>query len=433
MSDDYSIIGLLTQLKGGAGVSPRFFVDPAGEGITEVTSLRSYFSDDFGGAALDTTTRWDDYNGGLGAVQQTSGAQAAIGTGTTGITYSVASSALTVTMGTTNAAERWLLSKAMFCGSEDILIILSRSQALAANMIQIGLVEVDPLTGYPILNPNLAADFTNRVTAEFGQTASATIGSLRTVSDSSPAETSVALTAPASMTTAFETLLQVRAEDVHALTAVIDTSAAKVNATRISSQVPNDTRVYKLLMRFKNVSAPGSSTTVTISRVMVQNHQAVNVAIGEASGSNIGSQGLPVTLVNSIPTGSTMALVAGSALIGRVTNNSGFAESSSTLTSGQTFTGTGHATTSLEFASKFGATAYADVAGTLYIDISTDTGGSYQEVASAPLTAGTVGFRGDLSIPVRGAMGAATLYRVRFINGGTGQATFRCASSFTAA
>ena len=309
------------ELSDSTGLGQNFFKTPRSEGVPTVTSLSRYFTDDFGGTSLNLN-QWDDLNGGLPAVVsgvQPAGvslpaggsaptfAQNAIGTGTSGITYAVAASALTFTMGTTNGSERWLLSRSMFSGSEDILVVLSRSQALAANSFFIGLVEVDPASGVPLLNPNLAQDFTNRGGVEFATSTGASEAILQGVSDSSPSVTSVtgATFSPAAMTTAFETLIQVRAEDIHAQSAAIDSSAAKTSYTlRLSSQVPNDTKVYKLVIRAKNVAAPASSTTFTISRIMVQDHQAMNVSISDAPGGQTGSQGLPVNFAGSLPAGS---------------------------------------------------------------------------------------------------------------------------------
>ena len=149
------------------------YSSPDGRSVIVQSTMGVLFSDDFGGAALDAT-RWDTLPGGLGTVTQSTGAQGAIGGGTNvGITASVSASALTIAMGTTNGDELWLLSKQIFAGAEDVTVLLSRSQALAANSLFIGLVEVDIATGYPILNPNLAADFTNRGGVDFGKSTNA--------------------------------------------------------------------------------------------------------------------------------------------------------------------------------------------------------------------------------------------------------------------
>lgn len=116
---------------------------------------------------------------------------------------------------------------------------------------------------------------------------------------------------------------------------------------------------------------------------------------------------------------------------GNLTRDSGFTDSSTNLAASATFTGTGRVTGGQY--SKFNAVAYADVAGTLFIDLSVDTGATYRPVKSIPLTALPVGFGADLSIPVTGAQGTATLYRVRFVNGASAQTAFQLTSSFSAA
>lgn len=422
------------QIKDASGVTRNrmtlddllYFTDPAGELVTETTTLRGYFSDDFGGAALDAT-KWDVFDGGLGALDGTGsnkvngGAQAAIGSGTTGITHSVGASALAVAMGTVNGAEKWLLSKTMFCGTEDILLVMQVSQKLAANSIQLGLVEVDPSSGYPILNPNLANDFTNKVLLEIAQTTSTTNCGLRTVADSSPAETNVAGVLTANMVTAAqETLMQVRAEDVHVQSGTIDSAAAKNgNTLRVSSQVPNDTKVYKLLLRLRNVAAPASSTTFTLYRVLVQDHQAQNVSITEAPGGTTGSQGMAVNIA------------AGSNLIGATTGQVGYTDTSTPLGASATFTGSDRATTSLTMFSKYGAMAAADKAGTLCIDLSLDAGNTWIEVASVALANGAGGYHADLEVKLRGAAGTSVRYRSRFVNGATAQTAFALVSSFS--
>ena len=111
------------------------YASPNGRAITTGTTLDSLFSDDFGGSAINAAN-WDVLDGGLAANANLGGgvlAQAKNGSGTTGMTEGVASSALTVGMGTVLGAERWYLSKQVFAGKEDVLVVLSKSQALAAN------------------------------------------------------------------------------------------------------------------------------------------------------------------------------------------------------------------------------------------------------------------------------------------------------------
>lgn len=276
-----------------------------GRGVGVTTNVSTLFSDDFGGAAIDAT-RWDLINGGLGANPNLGAGvftQGAIGTGVTGITDSVAASALTVAMGTTSNAERWYLSKTIFIGAPDLTVLLSRSQALAANSIFVGLVEVDPTTGVPLLNANLAGDFRNRGGVEFGQTTGTQTARLEAVADSSgvAATVSNASYAPAAMTTTFESLIEFAAEDITATGAPVDSAASKsaAAAMRVSTQCPDDGKAYKLLLRFRNIGAPGSNTNVVIQRVLVVDSQEQRVEIAGGRGDSAGQKGVPVNVANT--------------------------------------------------------------------------------------------------------------------------------------
>ena len=159
---------------------------------------------------------------------------------------------------------------------------------------------------------------------------------------------------------------------------------------------------------------------------MVQNHNAVQVAIGEGSGNPNASQATPVNVTTALPSGTNT--------IGGIVSHNGFADTATPLTSSATFTGTGRQTFYYTGFGFFGAFAYSDVAGTLYIDHSSDSGTTWREAASAPLVAGTVGYRADLNVRLRGFAGSgAAYYRARFVNGGTAQTTFTLSTSFTVA
>ncbi|MCW1382903.1 hypothetical protein OLX02_08710 [Novosphingobium sp. KCTC 2891] len=129
-----------------------------------------------------------------------------------------------------------------------------------------------------------------------------------------------------------------------------------------------------------------------------------------------------------------VSLASGAATIGAVTvtgtvnTGTGYTDSTTALAGAATFTGTGRATGSTPYAF-FNACAYADQAGTLFVDQSLDTGTTYQPVASQAVPAGSFA---NLAVRLCGAFGAATLYRVRYVNGATAQATFRLSSSFSA-
>ena len=126
------------------------------------------------------------------------------------------------------------------------------------------------------------------------------------------------------------------------------------------------------------------------------------------------------------------SLAGGAASIGSVSvsgtinTSTGYTDSSTALAAGATFTGTGRGSAGLVQYAYFGASVYADQAGTLYLEQSLDTGATYFPVASMAVAA-NVG--GQLVARMTGAFTAATQYRVRYVNGAAAQATFRLSSS----
>lgn len=140
--------------------------------------------------------------------------------------------------------------------------------------------------------------------------------------------------------------------------------------------------------------------------------------------STYGSGTVAVTLSQkrqSAPT--TSVSVSGITNVG-----SGFTDSTTALTGSATFTGTGRATSAASGHAFFHAVAYADQSGTLFIDLSLDSGATYQPVASQAVTASAPA---QLTAKMTGNFGTATLYRVRYVNGTTAQTTFRLSSAFS--
>lgn len=274
-------------------VPAKAFVTPKHTGVASNTSLGALFSDDFGGAALDTITNWTVYDGGYPG----------IGSAVTGITDSVAGSALTVTMGTTANAERLYLSNQIFHGKEDILVILSRSQPLAANSIFIGLVEVDE-TGAPSVNPNLAGEFRNRGGCEFGLTATGTSFQAEAIGDASSAK-AVGNTGVAGigLSATQEYLIEIDSRDIIVSNALVDAVAPKVvGSSRVSTQCPNDQKLYKLAMRFANIGAPGSNTNVVIQRILVVDNFEMRVQVSSGEGDTIGAKSIGVNIAGQTVT-----------------------------------------------------------------------------------------------------------------------------------
>lgn len=284
------------------------YASPNGRSITTGTTLDSLFSDDFGGSAV-STGNWDVLDGGLAAnANLGSGvlAQGKIGSGITGMTESVSGSALTVGMGTTLGAERWYLSKQVFAGKEDVLVVMSVSQHLVANDVFVGVVEIDPITLVPILNPNYAADgngsadFTNRGGMQIGLTVSTTQFTAEAVADSSSSKASGNNgAAGANTNTVQEYLIEIDSRDVIVSNAAVDSTNAKgQNASRVSTQCPNDRKLYKLLMRFRNATTPGSNTNVVVQRVLVVDNYEQRVQLSTAEGDQVGCKALAVNVLS---------------------------------------------------------------------------------------------------------------------------------------
>jgi len=190
-------------------------------------------------------------------------------------------------------------------------------------------------------------------------------------------------------------------------------SAATPNAAPVTTSTT--TGVFSYVSSAALVRARVSTyTSGTVSVVLSQKQQVAPISgLSLAAGSSgIGSVSVTGTATVS----------------GNVNAGTGFTDSSAALAASATFTGTGRANSAGQYAF-FNATAFADQAGTLFIDQSLDTGASYQAIASQAVAANGAA---NLSVRMCGAVGTATLYRVRYVNGATLQTTFRLSSSFSA-
>ncbi len=192
---------------------------------------------------------------------------------------------------------------------------------------------------------------------------------------------------------------------------VISAAAANAAPTTTSTAVG----IYSYVSSSAFVRARVSTyTSGTVSVVLSQKQQVAPVSgLSLAAGSSgIGSVSVTGTATVS----------------GTINAGSGFTDSTAALAASATFTGTGRANSAGQLAF-FNATAFADQAGTLFIDQSLDTGATYQAIASQAVAANGAA---NLSVRMCGAVGTATLYRVRYVNGATLQTTFRLSSSFSA-
>lgn len=288
------------------GRAATFYSAPDGRGVVVGSNMGLLFSDGFGGAAVDTT-KWDVLAGGLGANPTLDGEtlqQGAIGSGQcAAMTYAVSNSQLVVQMGTTLNDELWFLSKQMFAGTEDLTAIFGLTPNSVDNSIFIGFVEVDAATGIPLSNPNLAGYFTNMGGLDAGQSGSGYSMRLQAIEDSSPVlgDTGLQTITATGKGTIQEYTIEFHAEDIIASCAAVDAVGGKqATALRLSSQVPNDARVYKLILRFRNITAaPASSATFTLDRILVVGSQELRVEVASGRGDQNAQKAVAVNPVGA--------------------------------------------------------------------------------------------------------------------------------------
>ncbi|NLR72528.1 hypothetical protein HGI47_16755 [Novosphingobium sp. ERN07] len=195
--------------------------------------------------------------------------------------------------------------------------------------------------------------------------------------------------------------------------------ALPVLVSNIATGTPSATSTSNGIYSF------GSSAAFVRARVSVYGSGTVSVALV--------LKRRPLNVIGTSLAGGNAAIgtvgVTGTVTVsGTVNTNTGYTDSTATLASLATFTGTGRANSSAQNCF-FNATAFADAGGTLFIEQSLDTGATYQPIASAPLVAGGAA---QLSVRVAGAYTAATLYRVRYVNGALAQGMFRLSSAYSA-
>jgi hypothetical protein len=155
-------------------------------------------------------------------------------------------------------------------------------------------------------------------------------------------------------------------------------------------------------------------TSGTVSVVLNQKQQ-----VAPASGVSLaaGSSGI-----------GSVAVTGTATVSGTINPGTGFTDSTTALAAGASFAGTGRANSAAQY-EFFAATAFADQAGTLFIEQSLDTGATYQPILTQAVTAGGAA---NIAARICGAVGTATLYRVRYVNGAAAQTVLRLSSGFSA-
>jgi len=169
----------------------------------------------------------------------------------------------------------------------------------------------------------------------------------------------------------------------------------------------------------------GFATTAAYVRARVSTYTSGTVALTLAQK----RQASPVTGVSLAGGASALGSVSISGTPNVLSNvGTGYTDSTTSLAASATFTGTGRALNTASQYAWFHAIAYADQAGTLFIEQSLDTGATYQPVLTQAVTAGSAV---QVTSRLSGTFSSATLYRVRYVNGGAAQTIFRLSSAFS--
>jgi hypothetical protein len=178
-------------------------------------------------------------------------------------------------------------------------------------------------------------------------------------------------------------------------------------------------------------SAPTTTSTTTGIFSYVSSAAFVRARVSTYTSGTVSvvlSQKQQVAPIAGLSLAGGTSAIGSVSVTGTVNPGTGFTDSIAALAAGATFTGTGRANSAAQY-EFFAATAFADQAGTLFIDQSLDTGATYQPILSQAVAANGAA---NLVARVSGAVGTATLYRVRYVNGATLQTVFRLSSGFSA-
>lgn len=377
--------------------------------MLKVKSVQKKFRDSFIGASVDAN-RWDVVTGA-------------------GATVSVSGGVLTMGSGTTANAETSLLSREVFTVPFRLSIGLTLSQRIANQTFLVEAVSVDPGTGLPNGLHSCAILFDGTT---------ATQAKYRVQNGGLAALDSPASTFPTSASgSVFE--IEPFADEVWFHGGTLDSTAGRSNSYRRHQQIPDPTALYKLRLRWLNgASAPASSTNAVVQYVACQDYAELTAEITAGRGQVVAGQAVGVAVVSAPVTpasqSGTWTVQPGNTANTTpwlVTNrgNVFFNESTTNLGASATFTGTGRdvgiAAGSVQPYSAFNATAFADVAGTMRLEMSNDNTTWRRCTADAAVAANTPV---TLSVPV-----VTRYYRVVFVNSTSAQTAFMLNSGFTAA
>jgi hypothetical protein len=371
------------------------------EVVTPVQGLVEAWRDEFPGSALQSGN-WEVRKVGVG------------------MSYSVASSKLTIATGVTSGDVLELISKPIRIKPPCRLFVSLDpiSQRIANQEFSIELVRSD--TAVDVFNTDGAGIF-------FAGT-NPNLADLKIVSQGDANSLASQATVGTGAASLFE--IDLTTDEVWCYNGGPDVSATtKSNASRFTRKVPDPNATYMVRLRAKNTGVPGSTTNFVIDSVLVEDYTHLGVEIARARGSSAAGEQLPVSVVSYTPTtGPTTPITARAVW---------YDDSVTPLAGAATFTGTGRdlmgtataaATTAStgSYPARFRGWADSDVAGTLLAEVSRDNT-TFRAVLSQPTVLIDGRYIATFDIPVY-----SRYARVRYVNGATIQTSFTIGSQATA-
>lgn len=339
-------------------------------GAAQVSGLVTAFRDDFNGVALNP----DEWNVQLGA----------------GMAINVAGGELSISSGVTANSETIITGKTPFTVPFRLWFIMRMSQRIANQEFYLEAV-------------NAASDMLAQWLLD-GVTSTAA-----KIDAKNGGNTSAGAVAYPINFTGVDGILETQLfpDECWFRSQLADSNAGRNLGVVRTRNIPDPNDEYFIRIRVKNLGvAPASSTNLVLGAVCGQDINEVPVEVTGGQGNGVLAQSIPV----SLPSGASISVP-----------NGYYNDSVTPLAASAAFTGTVRdCGVSGGAVQRFTATAFADQAGTLYIDMSNDNV-TWRQAKKTPVVAGD---SAELS-----AVAVTRYFRARFVNGAAAQAAFMLNSS----
>lgn len=336
-----------------------------------------------------------------------------------GISVSVANSAMTIAAGTAAGATAIIRCTNKFQIKAYTRFVVSLPQRIANQNVYLELTNAAGTT-------YARYDF-NGTTATTVQCQTANQGT---------ANTAISVTCPS--TASYGTFdIYCDTNDVVFSSVASNSNTPKAGIATFDRLILDPDEAYFVQVRVVNgATAPASNTNINIDAVVLQDLTGLKVDIIRGDGTASVSNAAPVQVLNTVPVGQsgTWTVMPGNTanttpwLVAPV-NNMFFNESVTAQAASATVTGTsrdaGAAVSVAHRYSAFNATAFADVAGALRIEMSNDGTTWRRATTDTAVAANTPVF---LSVPV-----TTRFHRAVYVNGAAAQTAFMLNTSYTGA